>query len=395
MRTWILHIDMDAFFASVEQMDNPELRGKPVAVGGTSDRSVVSAASYEVRKYGVRSAMSVVKARKLCPEIIMVPGRMARYKEVSRQVMGVLKEFSPTVEQASVDEAYLDGTGLERLFGPIDEMGRRIKARVKEATGLNCSVGAAPVRFLAKIASDMDKPDGLFIVRHEEVGEFLRTLPVGRIPGVGAKLLEVLKRMGVRTCGDVLLKPAEYWEERLGKYGAALHERARGIDPTPVTPHEAAKSCSAENTFQEDTTDRTLLRKWLLAQSERVGEDLRRHGYKGRTVTLKIKYADFTQITRSKSLDARTDKTGVIYDTACSLLEQVRLPRAVRLIGVGVSNFEARARQVNLFEESPEQRESTSELDRAVDEVRRKFGGKAVTRVELLGFKKKPTNSAE
>jgi len=395
MRTWILHIDMDAFFASVEQMDNPELRGKPVAVGGTSDRSVVSAASYEVRKYGVRSAMSVVKARKLCPEIIMVPGRMKRYKEISHQAMGVLREFSPTVEQASVDEAYLDGTGLERLFGPIEDVGRRIKARMREATGLTCSVGAAPVRFLAKIASDLDKPDGMYIVRHEEVAEFLQTLPVGRIPGVGAKLLDVLKRLGVRVCGDILLKPGEYWEERLGKYGAALYDRARGIDPTPVTPNEAAKSCSAENTFREDTTDRDLLRKWLLAQAERVGEDLRRHGYKGRTVTLKVKYSDFSQITRSRSLDGRTDNTGVIYETACGLLDQVRLHRAVRLIGVGVSNFEARVRQVNLFEEAPRQKEATSELDKAVDEVRRKFGGKAVTRMELLGFKKKPTNSAD
>jgi len=395
MRTWILHIDMDAFFASVEQMDNPELRGKPVAVGGTSDRSVVSAASYEVRKYGVRSAMSVVKARKLCPEIIMVPGRMKRYKEISHQAMGVLREFSPTVEQASVDEAYLDGTGLERLFGPIEDVGRRIKARMREATGLTCSVGAAPVRFLAKIASDLDKPDGMYIVRHEEVAEFLQTLPVGRIPGVGAKLLDVLKRLGVRVCGDILLKPGEYWEERLGKYGAALYDRARGIDPTPVTPNEAAKSCSAENTFREDTTDRDLLRKWLLAQAERVGEDLRRHGYKGRTVTLKVKYSDFSQITRSRSLDGRTDNTGVIYETACGLLEQVKLHRSVRLIGLGVSNFEARARQVNLFEEAPARKEATSELDKAVDEVRRKFGGKAVTRVELLGFKKKPTNSAD
>ncbi|EGB15262.1 DNA-directed DNA polymerase [Pseudodesulfovibrio mercurii] len=386
---------MDAFFASVEQMDNPELRGKPVAVGGTSDRSVVSAASYEVRRYGVHSAMSVVKARKLCPEIILVPGRMGRYKEVSHLVMDALREFSPTVEQASVDEAYLDGTGLERLFGPVDEIGRRIKARVKEATGLTCSVGAAPVRFLAKIASDMDKPDGMFIVRHEEVAEFLQTLPVGKIPGVGAKLLEVLKRLGVRTCGDILLKPGEYWEERLGKYGAALYDRARGIDPTPVTPCEAAKSCSAENTFREDTTDRALLRKWLLAQSERVGEDLRRHGYKGRTVTLKVKYADFSQITRSRSLEARTDNTAVIFETACGLLEQVKLPRAVRLIGVGVSNFGARPRQVTLFEEAPRRQEATSELDKAVDRVRRRFGGQAVTRVELLGFKKKPTNSAD
>ncbi|MCJ2165876.1 MULTISPECIES: DNA polymerase IV [unclassified Pseudodesulfovibrio] len=395
MLRWILHIDMDAFFASVEQLDNPELRGKPVAVGGTSDRSVVSAASYEVRQYGVRSAMSVVKARQLCPGIILVPGRMKRYKEISGQVMGVLKEFSPTVEQASVDEAYLDGTGLERLFGPIEEVGRRIKARMREVTGLTCSVGAAPVRFLAKIASDMDKPDGMYIIGHEEMHDFLRTLPVRKIPGVGAKLVEILKRLGVNTCGDVLLKPREHWEERLGKYGGALHDRACGIDPNPVRVTEAAKSCSAENTFHQDTTDRLVLRKWLLAQSERVGEDLRRHGYRGRTVTLKIKFSDFKQITRSKSLEVRTDNTAVIFETACALLKQVELVRAVRLIGVGVSNFGTRTRQVNLFEEEPHKVEATSELDKAVDAVRRKFGGKAVTRVELLEFNKKPTNSAD
>jgi DNA polymerase-4 len=379
---------MDAFFASVEQLDNPELRGKPVAVGGTSDRSVVSAASYEVRKFGVRSAMSVVKARQLCPEIILVPGRMKRYKEISRQAMGVLREFSPTVEQASVDEAYLDGTGLERLFGPIEEVGLQIKARMKEVTGLTCSVGAAPIRFLAKISSDVNKPDGIFIIRPEEIKEFLRVLPVNRIPGVGKKLVDILKRLGVRTCGDVLGKPREYWEHRLGKYGGALHDRARGIDPNGVEVSSGAKSCSAENTFHEDTVDRTVLKQWILSQSERVGGDLRRHGYKGRTVTLKVKYADFKQITRSHSLDGRTDNTTIIFETACELLRKLNLRRCVRLIGVGVSNFEARNRQVALFEEEPQELEATSELDKAVDAVREKFGTSAMTRMELLKFKK-------
>ena len=388
MQTWILHIDMDAFFASVEQMDNPELRGKPVAVGGSSDRGVVSAASYEVRKFGVRSAMSVVKARQLCPDIILVPGRMKRYKEISALAMGVLQEFSPTVEKASVDEAYLDGTGLERLFGPIDELGRQIKARMKEVTGLTCSVGAAPVRFLAKIASDMNKPDGMFIIQPHEVESFLHTLPVKKIPGVGKKLLQILNRYRVVTCGDILKHDRAFWQERLGKYGGALHDRARGIDPNGVVTTSAAKSCSAENTFSEDTGDRGQLTQWLLAQSERVGSDLRRHGYKGRTVTLKVKFADFKQITRSKTLSARTDNTTVIFETACELLAQVELRRAVRLIGVGVSNFEGKVRQITLFEDAPETVEQTSELDRAVDAVRQRFGSGAVTRMELLSMKK-------
>ncbi len=389
MQPWILHIDMDAFFASVEQLDNPELRGKPVVVGGTSDRSVVAAASYEVRTFGVRSAMSIVKARRLCPDIVIVPGRMKRYKEISRLVMGALGEFSPLVEQASVDEAYLDGTGLERLFGPVDEVGRRIKARVREVTGLTCSVGAAPVRFLAKIASDMDKPDGIYIIQPHEVEPFLRTLPVGKIPGVGKKLVETLRQLGVRTCGDVRRRDRDYWVARLGKSGGALHDRSLGIDPNGVEVGGGAKSCSAENTFSEDTSDRSVLTKWLLAQSERVGADLRSHGYKGRTVTLKVKYGDFSQITRSTSLEARTDNTALIFETACGLLKDLELRRAVRLIGVGVSNFEARARQMHLFEETPLSAEETSRLDQAVDRVRELFGSQAVTRVDLLGFKKK------
>jgi len=380
---------MDAFFASVEQLDNPELRGRPVAVGGTSDRSVVSAASYEVRKYGVRSAMSVVKARQLCPDIVLVRGRMKRYKEISLQVMDVLREFSPTVEQASVDEAYLDGTGLERLFGPVDEVARQIKARMRAVTGLTCSVGAAPVRFLAKIASDVNKPDGVFIIHPDEIDDFLRDLPVSRVPGVGRKLVDILKRLGVRTCGDVLKKSREYWEQRLGRYGAVLHDRAQGIDPGGVEISGKAKSCSAENTFQEDTTDRNILKQWVLAQSERVGSDLRRHGYKGRTVTLKIKYSDFRQITRSQSLGSRTDNTTVIFETACELLQQLDLRRKVRLIGVGVSNFETRHCQLSLFKEAPQELEATSELDKAVDAVRKKFGPRAVTRVDLLDMKKK------
>lgn len=389
MQTWILHIDMDAFFASVEQMDNPELRGKPVAVGGTSDRGVISAASYEVRRFGVHSAMSYVKAKELCPDIIMVPGRMKRYKEISRQAMGVLAEFSPTVEKASVDEAYLDGTGLERLFGPIENVGRQIKERMVEVTGLTCSVGIAPVRFLAKIASDMDKPNGMFIIGPDEMEPFLHTLPVKKIPGVGKKLLSILSRQGVVTCGDIRKRSRDYWAERLGKYGAALHDRACGIDPNGVVEYSGAKSCSAENTFHEDTIDRDILKTWLLAQSDRVGADLRRSGYKGRTVTLKVKYADFKQVTRSRSLKNRTDNTTVIFDTACDLLARLELRRAVRLIGVGVSNFEPRNRQVTLFEDAPAALEETSELDRAVDAVRQRFGSKAVTRTDLLDFRKK------
>ncbi len=247
MLPWILHIDMDAFFASVEQLDNPELRGKPIAIGGSSDRGVVSTASYEARKFGVRSALSVVKARRLCPQLILIPGRMKRYKELSRLAMGVLQEFSPTVEQASVDEAYLDGTGLERLFGPIEEVGQRIRERMVEVTGLTCSVGAAPVRFLAKIASDMNKPDGMFIIRHNEVETFLHTLPVKKIPGVGQKAAATLERLGVRTCGDVRQKPKDHWEKRLGKQGECS-TTGRAASITTASSYGPAQRVAARKT---------------------------------------------------------------------------------------------------------------------------------------------------
>jgi DNA polymerase-4 len=388
MQQWIMHIDMDAFFASVEQLDNPALRGLPVAVGGDSDRGVVSAASYEARKFGVRSAMSVVKAKRLCPQLILVSGSRGRYKEISGQVMGVLGEFSPLVEPASIDEAYVDATGLERLFGPVEDIGRRIKQRVQEETSLTCSVGIAPIRFLAKIASDLDKPDGLSVIRPEQMEQFLRELPVGKVPGVGKRGLETLRRMNVHHCGDLLRHPREYWQERLGKWGGVLHDRARGYDPNGVQRPGAAKSSSAENTFQKDTTDRETLRKWLLAQSERVGADLRAHGYKGRTVTIKVKFSDYRSVTRSKSLDKATDRTRTIYDIAVELLDALTLRLPVRLIGVGVSNFGDKPRQLSLFDE-PEEEAAGDELDKTVDSIRKRFGKEALLRGDLLDYRRR------
>ncbi|MBU1249263.1 MAG: DNA polymerase IV [Proteobacteria bacterium] len=383
-QTWILHIDMDAFFASVEQLDNPELRGKPVAVGGTSDRGVISAASYEIRKFGVRSAMPAVTARRLCPHGIFLPGRMYRYKEKSREVMAVLGGFSPLVEQASVDEAYLDATGLERLFGPIEELGRAIKARVKEVTGLTCSVGAAPVRFLAKIASDMDKPDGLYTVHPHQIESFLQQLPVGKIPGVGAKGLDTLSSYGVQFASDLLRHPEAFWVERLGKLGPVLYAKAQGIDPTGVLLSEGPKSCSAENTFSRDLKDRETLSHWLLKQADRVAADLRRHKVEGRTVTLKAKFNNFKQITRSRSLKNPTSDTRTIHAEAVKLLDELDLPLPLRLIGLGVSNFERRPRQLSLLEDQEPKR--NKQLESAVDEVRKRFGTSSLKRATLKDF---------
>ncbi len=380
----IAHIDMDAFYASIEQLDHPEWRGKPLAVGD-GPRSVVSAASYEIRKFGVRSAMPVGQARRLCPHGLFVPVRMWRYRELSRRVMAILQRFSPLVEQASVDEAYLDATGLERLFGPPHELAQTIRAEVKRETELTCSVGIAPVRFLAKIASDYNKPDGQTIILRQDMEAFLAALPVQKIPGVGGRTLEILNGLGVRTAGDLLKRPARFWGEKLGKSGLWLFELAQGRDDRPVTPFTPPKSSSAENTFDRDTRDPAVLRRWLLLQSERVGADLRAQGVRGRTVTLKAKYADFTQVTRSRTLEEPIDDTRGIFDTALALLSQLDPKKELRLIGVGVSQFGEKPRQMSLLEpETPERPKNA--LDSALDKVRGKFGKAAIVRGDLLDF---------
>ena len=375
----VLHLDMDAFFTSVEQADNPDLRGKPVVIG-QSLRGVASAASYEARRYGIRSAMPIVQARKLCPHAVFLPGRMARYREVSGRIMDIMRSLCPVVEQASVDEAYADVSGTERVLGPPENMARRLKAEILAATGLTCSVGIAPNKFLAKIASDWNKPDGLTVISPADVPAFLSDLPLGKIPGVGSRMLEELGRMGVVTVRDVLMLPRHVWEERLGRRGTFLHDRAQGIDASPVEPHSEPKSCSAENTLDSDTLDRELLERRLLAQAERVGRELRAMNRKGLTVTLKIKFGDFTSITRSKTLPRPTDITAEIYATARRLLAAEKLPLPVRLIGTGVSNF--RAVQAGLPLADDPCRGRARSLDQAMDRIRDRFGTGSIQRAD-------------
>ncbi|XPV76704.1 MAG: DNA polymerase IV [Desulfovibrio sp.] len=383
-----MHIDMDAFFASVEQLDNPELRGKPIAVGGDGERGVVSTASYEARKFGVRSALSGVLAKRLCPQLIFVRGRKSRYSEISGQVMAVLGEFSPVVVQASVDEAYLDVTGTENLFGTPEELAAQIKRRVFEETGLTCSVGGAPVPYLAKIASDYHKPAGLTIIHADMVDVFLQELPVGKIPGVGKKTMAILEKEGIVFATDILKKDRAYWVQKLGKGGASLWERANGRDSRELGAPAASKSVSAENTFRKDTLDMEFLDKCLLAHAERIGMDIRKKSMKGRTITVKIKYHDFRQTTRSKSLPHRTCETGEIYEMGRMLLRQQPLRGPVRLIGLGVSGFDSRAQQGTLFQEE-DKMSRAEQLDRALDSVRKKFGKKAVQRAGLSEFFKR------
>jgi DNA polymerase IV len=384
---WIMHLDMDAFYAAVEQADNPELCGRPVIVGG-SHRGVVSAASYEARVFGVHSALPMFKARQLCPQGIFLPVRMSRYREISRQVMVILAGVSPVVEQVSIDEAYVDLTGTEKLHGLLPEFARRLKGEIKEKTCLTCSIGLAPNKFLAKIASDLHKPDGLTIISEAEVADFLNTLPIDKIPGVGVKTQIKLQALGVTKTGELLDYPRSFWQKQLGKWGLLLYERALGLDASPVCPDTDPKSCGAENTLLRDTDDLDELRQWLLQQAERVGRELRRDNLKARTVTLKLKFADFKQITRSHSLTRPSSCTQQIYHLAEKLLLEAKLQTRVRLVGLSVSQLVGSLRQESLFPQPGLLKQE--QLDQAVDKIQGKFGFQAICRgkVEKEGDQK-------
>jgi len=381
----ILHLDMDAFFAAVEQRDNPGLQGRAVIVGGLSDRAVVTTASYEARRYGVHSAMPMFQARRKCPQAIIVAPRRKRYQEVSRTVMGLLREFTPLVEPVSIDEAYLDVTGCERLFGPPPLLAERIKTRIRETVALTCSIGIAPNRFLAKIASDMDKPDGLTRIAAGEVLAFTEKLPVGKVPGVGPMTLETLRRLGIRTLGELRKFPDGLLERRLGRFGRRLKSLAFGVDFTPVEPFAPAKSVSSEETLAVDTADQTVLRNQLLQQAETVGAQLRKMGLRARTITLKLKYADFSQITRSVTLPGATQAADTIFGTALNLLQAQPLARKVRLIGVGASHFlpQSAPFQMTLFDGAAQRNAGWEKVDRTVDAISRKFGRGKVRKASL------------
>ncbi|HEY7676067.1 MAG TPA: DNA polymerase IV [Candidatus Methylomirabilis sp.] len=387
-RRWILHVDMDAFYAAVEQLDHPECRGKPVIVGadprGGKGRGVVAACSYEARRFGVRSALPISQAYRLCPAAIYVRPRMERYEEMSHQVFAILRSVTDLVEPLSIDEAFLDVTGSQRLFGDADTMGRRLKAQIREATGLVASVGVAPNKFLAKIASDLGKPDGFVVVPHGGEAAFLRPLPLFRLWGVGPKTEARLTRLGLRTIGDLAACPRATLEDLLGEAGGHLADLAHGIDDREVVPWEAAKSIGAETTFREDTDDADRLRKTLLALADRVAQRLRDEGYRAGTVTLKHRDSTFTTLTRAMTLGEPTDVTGVLYRAALGLLERVpRRHRKVRLLGVSASRLvpaAGAAEQLTLF---GGRRERSRSLDRAVDAIRKRFGEDAIRRAAL------------
>jgi len=378
----ILHIDMDAFFAAVEQLDRPEWRGKPLLVGGDpKGRGVVSTASYEARPFGCHSAMPMAAAIRLCPQAIVVTPRMERYAEISRQVFEILEQFTPLVEPISIDEAFLDVTGCERLLGPAEHIARAVKDRVRSEVQLTASVGVAPNKFLAKLASDLQKPDGLVVVKEEDLDGFLAPLPISRLWGVGKATLPEFERLGVHTFGDALGLSLGTLRQHFGENGERFFQLVRGIDDRPVLPDREAKSISHEVTFPADVADGEHLRSVILEQMEQVSRRLRRHGFVARTVMLKIRYGDFSTITRRETLHEATDQTDALWSVATKLFEawQRTHPRPVRLIGVGVSQLGVtKNSQLSLFEST--EASTHHQLDTTMDAIRDRFGEHVIGR---------------
>ncbi len=377
---------MDAFYPAVEVLDNPALKGRPVIVGGTSKRGVVSSASYEARKFGVHSAQPIAKAVRLCPDGIFLPVRMKRYKEISEQVFEIFRRFTPLVEPLSIDEAFLDVTGSTHLFGDPVEIAKKIKQTIVRETGLTVSAGVAPSKFVAKIASDMEKPDGLTVVPPDRVREFLDPLPIKKMWGVGKATQESLRRLNVKTFRDLSRVPVKLLERRFGKHGMKMHLLSMGIDERAVVPDQDVKSIGHEETFSHDISDIGAVKKKLLSLADRVARRVRRKKITGRTLTLKVKYDDFVQVTRSATLPKPTDDGPEIYSIACGLLEKTDAgKRPVRLLGISLSklNFPASENQLALFDRK-DSSQKRKKLNVALDSVVEKHGDKSIGPGTLL-----------
>ncbi len=371
---WILHVDMDAFYASVEQRDDPALRGKPVIVGGTGGRGVVAAASYEVRKFGVHSAMPVREALRRCPQAICVPPRISHYADESRSIFAVFHEFTPLVQGLSLDEAFLDVTGSIAAFGPAEHIAREIKRRIRDRTELTASVGVAPNKLVAKIASDLKKPDGLVVVLAHEIESLLDPLPIRRLFGLGARTAPRVEALGIRTLGELRRASPARLRPVFGRYAERVIERAAGIDDRPVMPDVEEKQISAEETFEIDVTDHAKLAAEIVRLADRTCGRLRANELAAGCVTVKIRRGDFTTFTRQRHFEPPTQETRVITAIALELLRAWLLeqPRAaLRLLGVGVSELKP-ALQMELFTAAETGR--NRQLDAAVDRIREKFG---------------------
>ena len=383
----IIHVDMDAFFASVEQRDNPEFMGKPVIVGANHflgrGRGVVSAASYEARKFGIHSAQPISQAYRLCPNGIFLPVRGKRYLQVSRKIMAIFQQYTPLVESISLDEAFLDMTGTEKLLGDIEKVGRKIKEQIWEEEKLTASVGIGPNKLIAKIASDLRKPDGFVVVKDNEVEDFLNPLPVGKLWGIGEKTEEKLSKLGIYTIGQLAALPKEVLQSLFGRMGLVLYQHARGIDNTPVVPFRKAKSISNEITFEKDITDINVIRETLLALSDKVGYRLRQQELVGKTVVLKVRFSDFSTLVRHSTFPKPISMSETIYAEVFNLLETLNISyQPVRLLGVGITQLSsANEYQLSLFDEKDEKRKRVTE---AVDLLKNKFGEKVIGRGMFL-----------
>jgi DNA polymerase-4 len=383
----ILHIDLDSFFVSVELLDKPELRGKPVAVGGAADqRGVIASASYEARKFGVRSAMPTRSALQLCPELIVMHGRHDLYSQHSHEVMQILYEITPLVEQISIDEAFLDITGTELRYGMPETLAHQLHDRVRDQFGLPCSIGVASNKLVAKIGTEKAKPNGILIIPHGEEAKFLAPLPIRALWGVGPKTAAILQAAGIETIGQIAQTRSDILARHLGSRGAAeLLRRANGIDESEIETDRITKQISQEETFAHDVTDIKRLRAVILEQSEHVGAQLRAEKFGTKTIAIKIRYKDFTTLTRQTTLPQPTDLDQPIFETAWKLFEATWTGRAVRLIGVAARGLGPVARQLNLFEPHDDRSEK---LTRTVDAIRQKFGESKLKRGSTLKPKK-------
>ncbi len=373
-----MHIDLDAFFVSVEQVANPELKGKPVVVGGRPDRrGVVAAASYEARTFGLHAGMPLVTASRLCPQATFIEGNFAKYRSASQKFMAILADFSPYLEPMSLDEAYLDATGFESIHDSIRQMARAIKQRITDELGLCASVGIAGCKVVAKVASDLSKPDGLIEVASGNERSFLAPLSIAKLPGIGKKTERVLTALGITTIGKLSITPLTALKSHLGASGEMLHRFANGIDESKVEPPGEAKSISRETTFGKDIRDRPQIEATLRYLSDRVSSELRQQSKQARCVTLKLRYPDFTTITRSRTLSQTSDSDQTIFDTGLRLLKKAlsQEKQPIRLIGIGVSHLTEPSRQLDMLDSSAQK---LGQLNRAIDRIRKKYGFSAI-----------------
>ncbi len=374
----ILHIDMDAFFISVEQRDDPSLRGKPAAVCGSLSRSVVTSATYEARPFGIRAGMSTQEAKRRCPELILVEGDHSKYTETAARIFSILKDYTPLVEVASIDEAYLDITQSQLLFKSPHHIAQSIKNRILEKEQLTCSIGIAPNKLLAKLGSNLQKPDGFVLIQKEKVEEILKDLPVSKLYGIGPKLTEELNSMGIFTCGQLGKFQVPLLSKRFGVIGERLHEMGLGFDDSPVIPfdeEEDAKSISHSVTLEEDTSDPTMLRKVLLQLSERVSRRMRKDGFYGRRIVLTVRYSDFYTFSKQKTISKWVNSGNEIFRQALEIYESISHPKPIRLLGVGVSLLKKEWCQLDLFERNDKKEKMLNAMDR----VNERFGDWTLT----------------